>query len=57
MQVQGGKEELSKIQEKDQVKKINENWHNFFIQYHNHKLISLLESLLQGLCGPTLKRG
>ena len=57
MQVQGGQEELSEIQEKDQVKRIDENLHNFLIQYQNYKLLSLLENLLQGLCDPTLKRG
>ena len=57
MQVQGGQEELSEIQEKDQVKRIDENLHNFLIQYQNHKLHSSLESLLQGLCDPTLTMG
>ena len=57
MQVQGGQEELSEIQENDQVKKIVENLHSFLIRYQNHKLISSLESLFQGQCDPTLIKG
>ena len=56
-QVQGGKEELGEIQEKDQVKKIEKNLHNFLIGYQNHKLLSSLERLLQGLCDHTVTRG
>lgn len=48
MQVQGGQEELSKIQEMDQVKKVDENWHNFLIRYHNYKLLSSLEIYCKG---------
>lgn len=55
-QVQGGQEELRTIQEKDQVKKIDKNLHNFIIQYQNHKLLSSLESLLQGICDPKITR-
>ena len=57
MQAQGAQEELRRIQEEDQVKRIDENLHNFLIQYWNHKLLSLLERLFQGLCDPTLTRG
>ena len=39
------------------MKKVNENWHNFFIRYWNYKLHSSLETLLQGLCDTKLKIG
>ena len=57
VKVQGGQEGLSEIQEKDQVKKVDENWHNFLVRYMNYKLLSSLERLLKGIHDSTFKLG
>ena len=57
VQVQGGQEELSEIQEMDKVENIDENLHNFLIWYQTHKILSSLEILLKGLCDTIVTRG
>ena len=39
------------------MKRVYEKWHNFLIQYHNYKILGLLERLMQGICDSKIKRG